>query len=284
MSADERRQNLLEARINNLREEIDVQANLADNMFAKWGGGKLYLIYKEICSKIENDDLNDPDDVKEAIYQKIQTQKKSAIDNFVKHKKQQGEKFENYSRGDVSGTEQFDLDKAPRDSDGYQNWLHTAKRAAIRLQQFISHTARKNPHPTRRLKGEDTRENERSIPEQNWLTEQDKLTKLIAKLKKAEYRKSHPEMMKKKNKKKNKKSEHSKGKDEPPPGPRHHDVEPESGYERKYTASRIGLRAQADKRQTPTRGRSAKPANPSASKTAQVARRIPAFPAFPGYK
>lgn len=225
----------------------------ADRLYMEWRGGAL----KEIVEEIEQTLQEGYTDVECArIAAKINEIKMMHFEKFVEYKRERDQTDFDISK--IKGTRKMELFPPRSSRSSVPHWLHHAKKVAMKVEQFISHTARKNPNPPESRQDETTGKPDREYKkdhrhnrtehEQMWLTVEDELSKLTNRKKRAKHggRKAVPEP------------------DMPPPNERAFAGRP---YQ---TAKRLSSSAAY-----PPAARRAPPRSTS--------RRLPAFPAYPTY-
>ena len=164
---------------------IDELAIRSEELYFAWGGGVLRDTIKKINHHLETNAGSVHDT--EVIRNNIEAARNRAIDEFVARKRERRPEFKH---SDVRGlyilVEKFE----PRED--LKNWLWNAKSAAYEVEQFMSHTLRKNPHP-RSKKGKeppyDPSREERSSQEQAWLVAEDKYCKVTSSKRKSKGKK-----------------------------------------------------------------------------------------------
>ena len=162
---------------------IQELAERAEELYFAWGGGGLRDTINKINQHLESGGVHDT----EAIRRSIEAARKRAIDAFVARKQ---ERRSGFNHNDVRGL--YAQVRPFESGENLENWLWNAKTAAYEVEQFMSHTLRKNPHP-RSKKGKeppyDPSREERSSQEQAWLVAEDKYCKVTSSKRKSKGKK-----------------------------------------------------------------------------------------------
>jgi hypothetical protein len=227
----------------------------ADELYKLWDGAHM----KSVVHNIEKLKTNWNDKIAHNVQDALVKERGLAIDAFVDLKHHYGVYLPREKVVII------DLE-FPQSSD-HDEWLSYAKWAAMRIEQFRSHALRQNPEPHQPRKStarEDFRK-QRTIPEQAWLTEEDRLSKMSGK-------KHHKKPKKKGTRKYHKKS--SEGASHNSRGPSRNR---KANAKEQITVAPAVSRSRAAPGITPfSRTGSSQPARGGSS-------RLPAFPEFPGY-